>query len=187
MSDQPTFTAFDGDVCIATGALADVALRLASRDDPGPVQIFDDANGAIIEIDLRHGADRAVADYLARTRIAEAPPVAPGPRRPRLGVVAREVTLLPRHWDWLATQRGGASAALRRLVEEARRESEGPDRARRLQDATYRVMASLAGHLPGFEDASRALFAGDATRFHDLLEAWPEDVRCYVRRFADRT
>jgi hypothetical protein len=112
------------------------------------------------------------------------PPETRGPGRPRLGVVAREVTLLPRHWEWLATQPGGASVALRRLVEEARRTSASADRARASRDAAYRVMHALGGDLPDFEEASRALFAGDRDRFRLHTAAWPLDVSAHVDRLA---
>jgi hypothetical protein len=92
-------------------------------------------------------------------------------------VVAREITLLPRHWDWLAAQPGGASVALRRLVEDARKVSAGEDRRRAAQEATYRFMQAMAGDAPGFEDASRALFAGDVTRFEEQVARWADDVR----------
>src|SRR4029079_4156101 len=63
-----------------------------------------------------------------------------GRGRPRLGVVAREGTLLPRHWEWLGTQPGGASVVLRKLVEEARRANGDADRTRAARDAAYRFM-----------------------------------------------
>jgi hypothetical protein len=121
----------------------------------------------------------AAAESAADAASDEATPTA-GPRRrgrPRLGVVAREVTLLPRHWAWLATQPGGASVALRRLVDDARRAGAGRDRARQARDAAYRFMHALAGDLPGFEEASRALFAGDRDRFAAAVASWPPDVR----------
>jgi hypothetical protein len=95
-------------------------------------------------------------------------------------VVAREVTLLPRHWDWLAAQPGGASVALRKLVEEARRGSADADRRRAARDAAYRFMSAMAGDLPGFEEAARALFADDRQRFDDVVAAWPADIRDYT-------
>jgi hypothetical protein len=101
-----------------------------------------------------------------------------------LGVVAREVTLLPRHWEWLNGQPGGASVALRKLVEEARRANETKDRARRSQEAAYRFLSAMAGNLPGFEEATRAFFAGDRSRFDDMVEPWPADVRDHSRRMA---
>lgn len=184
MSGQSTFTAFAGHVCIASGSLLDVAQVLAVRDDPAPLLVIDDSSGHPVELDLRHGPDEAVAAYIARTQPGESQPSPPTRGRPRLGVVAREVTLLPRHWDWLATQPGGASAALRRLVEEARRTPDPTDQARRARDAAYKAMAALAGDLPGFEDASRALFAGDRPKLEALASVWPDDIRAFVLRLA---
>jgi hypothetical protein len=116
---------------------------------------------------------------------------APEPRgrgRPKLGVVAREVTLLPRHWEWLGAQPGGASVALRKLVEEARRASGDRDRSRAARDAAYHFMSVMAGNLPGFEEASRALFANDRRRFVELIAGWPGDVRDHIVKlaFSDR-
>jgi hypothetical protein len=96
--------------------------------------------------------------------------------------VAREVTLLPRHWDWLAKQPGGASVALRKLVEDARRDGRGDRRAR--QEAAFRFMAALAGNAPGYEEATRALFADDAAAFDAHSRLWPADVRDHARRLA---
>ena len=107
-----------------------------------------------------------------------------GPGRPKLGVVAREITLLPRHWDWLNAQPGGASVALRKLVEEARRANGGKDRVRQSQEAAYRFMSVMAGNRPGFEEATRALFAGHRDRFDQLVAPWPKDVRHHARKLA---
>jgi hypothetical protein len=101
-----------------------------------------------------------------------------------LGVVAKEVTLLPRHWDWLNLQPGGASVALRKLVEEARRTSGHHDRVRAAQESAYRFMSAVAGNLSGFEEAARALFAYDRRRFSQMIAAWPDDVRDYAVRLA---
>ena len=94
--------------------------------------------------------------------------------------MAREVTLLPRHWDWLASQPGGASVALRRLVDEARHANPVADRVRQAREATYRFMTAIAGNQPGYEEAIRALFAGDGARYHGLIAGWPLDVRYYA-------
>ena len=127
-----------------------------------------------------------MSEYRSRSAGPEEPPVRrPGRGRPRLGVVAREVTLLPRHWDWLALQPGGASAALRRLVEDARRQTTGLDAARTAQEALYRAMSALAGNAPGFEDASRALFAGETARLEAIVATWPPDIAAYILRLAD--
>ena len=111
-----------------------------------------------------------------------------GRGRPKLGVVAREITLLPRHWEWLGTQPGGASVALRKLVEEARRANGDVDRARAAKEAAYRFMSTMAGNLAGFEEASRALFADDRRRFVGLIAGWPDDIRDHVVKlaFSDR-
>lgn len=105
-----------------------------------------------------------------------------GPGRPRLGVVAREVTLLPRHWDWLGQQTGGASVALRKLVEVASRASAMQDRVRQSSAAGYKFMATIAGHEPGFEEASRALFAADTVAFDAQIARWPTDVQTHLKK-----
>ena len=120
-------------------------------------------------------------------RLVPAPPEAEeprGPGRPRLGVVAREVTLLPRHWDWLNSQPGGASVALRKLVEEARRTYADRDRIRLAQESAYRFMSAMAGNEPGFEEAARALFAGNPKRFDEMSAKWPKDVAAHAQRLA---
>ncbi|MBS0316889.1 MAG: DUF2239 family protein, partial [Proteobacteria bacterium] len=175
-------TAFIGGRRIVQGDLRSVATaaRKAVASDPhASLLVFDDDTGATVEIDLHPATDRAVDSAEA----AE-PPAPRGPGRPRLGVVAREVTLLPRHWDWLALQPGGASVALRRLVEEARRTHAGRDRVRRAQEATYRFMTTIAGNAPGYEEAARALFAADAARFASATAGWPADVREHAATLA---
>lgn len=118
-------------------------------------------------------------------RKAVAPEAVPrGPGRPKLGVVAREVTLLPRHWEWLNGQPGGASVALRKLVDEARRANDGKDRVRQAREAAYRFMSVMAGNERGFEEATRALFAGDRERFEEFVASWPADVRDHAKRLA---
>lgn len=183
MEHSATFTAFIGQTLAAAGSIETVAEALASGAAvDSPPQIFEDATGRPVELDLRHGPAAAVAEY--RTRTA-GPSIRPGRGRPKLGVVAREVTLLPRHWEWLAGQPGGASATLRRLVEEARRGDAGPDRIRLAREAAYRVMSALAGDLPGFEEASRALFSGDIEELEALAANWPSDIRSFVLRLAN--
>ena len=186
---QARYTAFEGDRLIASGELIAVALgtkAVIDRGERGPVLVFDDATGAQVELDLRGTSE----DVLRRLTSAAGIPSRPeaetprGPGRPKLGVVAREVTLLPRHWDWLGEQPGGASVALRKLVEEARRRNEVKDRTRRAQEAAYRFMSAMAGNAPHFEEAMRAFFAGDRARFDALSAAWPADVRDYTRRLA---
>jgi len=176
-------TAFAGTTVIASGRLIDVALAAKAADPAGPaVLVFDDATGRVIDLDLR-GEPAEIAARLGTP--AHASPPGRGRGRPKLGVVAREVTLLPRHWDYLAAQPGGASRALRRLVDEARRNDGGRTARRTAQEAAYRFMAAIAGDLPRFEDASRALFADDLDRLRELMADWPEEVRAYVLRLAD--
>ncbi|WEK58784.1 MAG: DUF2239 family protein [Candidatus Brevundimonas phytovorans] len=173
-------TAFAGNRLIASGPLSAVLAAVKAAHDAGePVLIFDDADARPVEFDLRGD----LADVMAR--LPSQPVEKRGPGRPRLGVTAREVTLLPRHWDWLAAQPGGASVALRKLVENALREAEGPDRVRRIREAAYRFMTALAGDQPGYEEATRMLFAGDGTAFDEAIQNWPTDVRDYARRLAE--
>jgi len=180
-ADLPT-VAFTNDTAIARGPAHLVLPIIKTAIESGDaVLVFDSRSGKVIDLDLR-GSD---AEALARLT----PPPEPerrGPGRPRLGVTAREVTLLPRHWDWLASQPGGASVALRKLVEGALRDAEGPDRARQAKDATYRLMTALAGDRAGYEEASRMLFAGDWTAFDAAVQNWPEDIRETVRDMAER-
>ena len=174
-------TAFAGGRLIATGAPAMVAHAVKAAHDAGEaVLVFDDADGRPVEFDLR-GDLEAVLGRLAPS----APVEKRGPGRPKLGVTAREVTLLPRHWDWLAAQPGGASVALRKLVEGALREAEGPDRVRRSREAAYRFMTAVAGDKPGYEEATRMLFAGDWAAFDTAIQDWPKDVRDYAAGLAE--
>ena len=171
---------FAGDRLIARGAPRAVLPAMKAACEAGEaVLAFDLATGRTVEFDLRGDLETA----LARLPTA-APEPKRGPGRPKLGVTAREVTLLPRYWDWLATQPGGASVALRKLVEAAMREAEGPDRVRRGREAAYRFMTALAGDLPGYEDAVRALFAGDEAGLERAVAVWPEGVRQAVEVIA---
>jgi hypothetical protein len=176
---------------LASGPLGEVALavkRASERGAEGPVLVFDDATGAVVDLDLR-GTKADILERLSQRGAANAPAQetegAPrGRGRPKLGVVAREVTLLPRHWEWLAAQPGGASVVLRRLVEEARRADAGPGKARAMRDAAYKFMSAVAGDLAGFEEASRALLAGRNDDFEQHMASWPKDVRGYALKLA---
>lgn len=199
-SPTPLYSAFCGGQCLATGALPDVAAAAkpaidhAETDPAAPaVLVFDNRTGQTVEIDWR-GSVTDVVSRLAKpadgtaapdTTEAATPDAAPrGPGRPRLGVVPREVTLLPRHWDWLASQPGGASVALRKLVEAARRSAETEDRVRQASTVAWRFMSTIAGNEPHLEEASRALFAGDRVRFTSLIADWPGDVQAHLNRLA---
>jgi hypothetical protein len=179
-----TYTAFVANERIAHGSLTVVAERGKAMLDTDPHAtpiVYDDATGRVVDIDYRG----TMHDVLARLPVVD-PPARRGPGRPKLGVVAREVTLLPRHWEWLAAQSGGASVALRRLVEAASREGAPADRVRMAREAVDRVMLALAGNLPGYEEASRAFHRHDAARFAALTDDWPADVRHYVRLLVSR-
>lgn len=184
-----TYTAFAGQRRLASGTAGDVALAVKRATQPlaEPIIIFDDGTGRSIDFDLR-GDDREVLARLEKlappAETAEAPSEPRGRGRPKLGVVAREVTLLPRHWEWLNAQAGGASVALRKLVDEARRASGDKDRARQARDAGYHFMSTMAGDLPQFEEASRALFADDRRRFTALIANWPTDIRDHIVKLA---
>lgn len=179
MSDADRLsTAFDGSIILARGRLAEVALAVRQRLGERPeatLLTFDDASGRVIDLDLRGTPAEIIA------RLADEPR---GRGRPKLGVVAREVTLLPRHWDWLAAQPGGASQALRRLIDEARRGDRGETQERTAREAAYRFMAAMAGDRPGFEEATRALFANDEIGFFRQAAGWPADIRTYAQELA---
>ncbi len=192
---EPSFTAFAGTRRVATGGLAAVAQALGPWH--GTVErllVFDDRTGAPVDVPPPPSQPQALAAWLSALQPVAAvhqedsvEPVADrrrGVGRPRLGVVAREITLLPRHWDWLATQPGGASAALRRLVDAARQTHAERDARRLARDRAYRFMSGIASHLPGFEDAARALFADDAAAFDGCVDSWAADVRAHLRWLA---
>lgn len=197
---EKTCTAFAGSKMIATGDLKHVAQVTKKSIDGGEkdfVLIFDDITAHPIEIDFRGTSKDVIArieDSHTRSSSSavktsddsdlKSEETSRGPGRPKLGVVAREVTLLPRHWEWLNSQPGGASVALRKLVEEARHTNADKDTIRDSQEAAYRFMSAMAGNLPGFEESTRALFAGNEIKFRELTNAWPEDVGRYAQKLA---
>jgi hypothetical protein len=193
-----SFTAFDGCKRIAAGNLETNVLaikRAAESGSLGPLLIFDDRTGSVQEVDIRGTDAETLArlpreftnDEASESEPVESPPSSLLPRgrgRPKLGVTAREVTLLPRHWDWLSAQPGGASVALRKLVDEARRATATREDTRKAQERAYQFMSTMAGDMAGFEESTRALFAGDSNKFLELTAGWPGDVRDYAQRLA---
>lgn len=197
VGDMPAdFIAFEEVSLLARGPLADVALKVKAAIEARPLarlMVFNARTSEILDFDHR-GSPEEVLARLARAcpaalssvgspsaeEGAAAAAAKSGPGRPRLGVVAREVTLLPRHWAWLASQPGGASVVLRKLVEQARRDGQAQDHRRLSQEAGYRFMSAMAGSLAGFEEAVRALFAADRTRFEALIAQWPADIQSHL-------
>ena len=191
-------TAFEGTGRLSSGPLIAVVLAVKEALDSGtlkPLLVFDDSTGQVLDFDLRGSTAEVIARLSGPAAPAGTPLTAPqarggasdGPRgkgRPKLGVIAREVTLLPRHWEWLTAQPGGASATLRRLVDDARRAGSPNLDRRAMQETAYRFMSAMAGDLAGFEEAARALFADDRPRMEQHMAGWPGDVRQYVLRLA---
>jgi uncharacterized protein len=191
-SPSTDYIAFEGERRIASGdlqAVARAAKQTLDQRRDASVLIFDGSTSEPVDLDFRGGLEDVLARLPAPNGTAPAEPELPpnrGPGRPKLGVVAREVTLLPRHWEWLAQQAGGASVAIRKLVEEARRGGDDKDRIRRAQEAAYRFMSTMAGNKPHFEEATRALFAPDPARFKALIAGWPADIRDHAAKLAER-
>lgn len=186
MSDTPTqYTVFQGKHQLLQGDRSAVLQYLKHHDIAtegsisAPLWVFDDQTGMRLDLDWR--------SELTPAAEVPAPPPAAKPRsvgRPKLGVISREVTLLPRHWDWLNRQPGGASGTLRRLIDDARNASAAQDALRAATEASYRFMSEMAGDLPGFEEACRALFARQYQPFVLHTQSWPGDVLAYLHRLS---
>jgi hypothetical protein len=181
------YIAFAAQSCIASGDLSTVARKTKQLIDQGetaPVLIFDSTTSRIVELDFRGSPE----EVLSRLTLPETPELEKrGRGRPKLGVIPREVTLLPRHWEWLNDQPGGASVALRKLVEEARRTSTTKDKTRSAQEAVYRFMSAMAGNLPNYEEALRAFYANKFDLFHDFIKDWPPDIRDHIQHLVATT
>ena len=185
------YTAFAGDKRVVTGALTTIVAGAKEWQDQGQepaLLIFDDQTGNQIDFDLRGTAGEVLGrldqhPHVVALRAQETAPegaARTGPGRPKLGVVSREVSLLPRHWAWLEQQPGGISGTLRRLVDESRKANQGRDQARAARDAAGKIMWALAGNFSGFEEASRALYAGDLAGFERESAEWPADIRHHL-------
>ena len=195
-------TAFEGSRLLLSGPLVEVALAVKAAmawEAADPILTFDDATGRVVDLDLR-GTKAEIIARLSQPQATRAKPSsspqadasddatepkeARGRGRPKLGVIGREVTLLPRQWEWLAAQPGGASVALRKLVDEARRNGGAVQKTRAAQERAYHFMLAIAGNLPGYEEATRALFADDRTRFERHIADWPSDIAAHAIRLA---
>jgi hypothetical protein len=187
---RDTVTAFAGDRLLASGPTPEVALAIKAAlavNGDAALLVFDDRTGRQVDFDLRGSDEEIVARLTPAEPTASENGVAPVRRtsgRPRLGVVAREITLLPRHWEWLAAQPGGASVTLRKLIDAARNAEGGKVAIRQAREAADRFMGAMLGNRPGYEEATRALYAGDPERFTELSEEWPADLRDHARRLA---
>jgi hypothetical protein len=188
MEEERNYTAFMGERQIVSGEIKKMLLVTKSfidRNKDAQVLIFDDQTGRQVDFDFRGTPDDVLARIsehpLFKTDIgSEKREIGPG--RPKLGVVCREVSLLPRHWDWLEEQPGGISASIRKLVDEARKREPDKEKARNMRNAASRIMTVLAGNLPGYEEASRALFSGNTEKFENQICDWPQDICGYLQR-----
>ncbi len=187
MHDQKTevpgkYAAFCGNRLVVHGELEAVLRQVWALSEQGPAEsilIFEDSTGRQVEFDMRGSIDEVLARAVPKAGKA-------GPGRPKLGVVSREVSLLPRHWDWLEQDPQGISAALRRLVDEARKRDAGQLERKLVRDSASRFMWTMAGNLPNFEEATRALFAGDRTQFRALQKEWPSDIVSHLERLTEK-
>jgi hypothetical protein len=186
MADQRTYTAFEGTTRLFRGALPEVVVKVKERlgrAENSPVLIFSDDTGNTIDFNFQ-GSVKDVRKRLAIfVSMQQSGPVS-GPGRPRLGVISREISLLPRHWEWLASQPGGASATLRRLIDEVKKKSSARVSIKEVQERVYRFMSVIAGDLKGYEEALRALYKADRKNFLLHIHEWPADVRAHAIEMA---
>ena len=193
MKNSKTYTAFAGHGKIASGDLHTTLLATKAHIDRGgsePVLVFDDETGKQIDFNFQGTPEEVLAHLASHPLFAgEADTAAAtrtGPGRPKLGVVCREVSLLPRHWEWLDEQPGSVSVTLRGLVEEARKSGRGQTPGALVRAAAGKFMWNIAGNLAGFEEASRFLCAGDTERFNAIISAWPEDIRLHLQHLVEK-
>jgi uncharacterized protein len=176
MENVKNYTAFLDDRLVASGPLQEVLPRLKAifnRNRSALFLVFDDETGKQTDFNLSGSLDEVLKRECPKPELS-------GPGRPRLGVISREITLLPRHWEWLELQPNGASAAIRRLIDDARKNESAEMRKQRAIHATGRFLSAVAGNYPGYEEASRALYRGENARFAQLISAWPKDIRTYA-------
>ncbi len=180
-----SYTGFLGSRLVASGDILSVAIKIKKSlrlEVKLQVFIFDDLTGDQAEVDFRGDLDQMKTRL--QTQVDEQTIKKSGPGRPRLGVISKEITLLPEHWEWLAIQPGGASVTLRKLIEEAKKKNTQRDQIRQAQDRAYKVMMVLAGDRVGYEEALRALYQGNRQAFQSQIESWPSDIREYTLALA---
>lgn len=166
-------TAFASCKQIAFGECAQVLAQIGSMTFPQDtsIRVFGDETGECLDFDLRV----KVLTKSAMGKSALSTSVVRSMGRPRLEVVAGEVPLLPRHWEQFDRQPGGTSVALRRMVDEGRKIGQGRDSVRAPRETACRSMRNMAGALPGYEHAARALFRGNKALFEKAVAHWPAD------------
>lgn len=188
MNEEREYIAFQNGERLARGSLAEVALQVAQATAVGSggeqALVFDAHSSRPVDLDLRGSESDIRQRYSPNLATGQVSPKTRGRGRPKLGVVGREVTLLPRHWEWLGRQPGGASVALRKLIEKARKDANPRDSIRAAQDTSYNFMHAVGGNLQGFEEAVRALYAGDQHRFDSQIEPWPADIRAHLKELS---
>ncbi len=187
MNETITYTAFESGKVISSGTLADVVINLKKKlgkSNHTSVLIFNDTTGRTMDFNFS-GSEKEVLKRLeiyTQTPDSKEQPIGPG--RPKLGVFSREVSLLPRHWEWLASQSGGASAVLRRLVEEAKKTSSQTITTKHAQERTYHFMSVVAGDFKGYEEVLRSLYKKDKSNFFSEMSEWPKDIVSYIRKIS---
>lgn len=175
-----TLSVFDGYQCIYQGDLQGLIQQINTKNANTTLLIFNDSTGKILDINFNGSADQIYQSVILTYPELELKPKTRG--RPKLGVVAKEITLLPRHWEWLAEQRGGASATLRRLIDQARKATLAESQQRKMHERTYQFLNAIAGNLPNYEECLRALFANDLVAFQKYLTEWPQDIQAYAKQ-----
>lgn len=182
-----TYTAFETHKILSQGSLEDVVLKVKKRLEKSPesqIVIYSDVTGKSMDFNFQ-GSEKEVLKRLeVYTTPESADEASTGPGRPKLGVISREVSLLPRHWEWLATQSGGASNTLRKLVEESMKKTSGVQTVKTAQERTYKFMSVEAGDLENYEEALRALYRKDKEKFTSDIKTWPRDVQKHILELA---
>jgi hypothetical protein len=187
MNKEETYTAFDGTTCLFRGAFQDVMLKVKQqmgRANHTSILIFSDATGKTMDFNFEGGTKDVLKRLEVYVSKEEQSQGSLGPGRPKLGVTSREVSLLPRHWEWLATQSGGASATLRKLVDEAKKKTLAKVSLKQAQERVYRFMSVIAGDSAGYEEALRALYKRDQKGFLLHIRDWPRDIKSHVVELA---
>lgn len=188
MDKIETYTAFDNTSIIAHGSLRDVILKtkkILGKSENSSFLIFSDSTGKTIDFNFQ-GTEKEILKRLEifvsnsdeKIELAR-------PGRPKLGVISREISLLPRHWEWLATQSSGASSSIRNLIEDAIKKSTSKVSLKQQQEKVYRVMTTLAGDLDGYEEAIRSLYKRDRESFIKFTKGWSKDLRSYLEKLTN--